>query len=587
MMSRCFFPFLLFFSLLTGSLFSAISYKVEYFGIEDPAVLKTIKATIHLSQLKNTLPESIGALRYRADSDREEILKILQAYGYYEATLQIKIEERHSEPLVAIYVHQGPCYTINSFMLSFTEAPPPCKAVSSLGLQEADPLIAEKVLHAEFTALQQLSFCGYPLASIKDRSIVLDGDTKTADIHLIVDTGPKSYFGPITIKGNAHVRPRYIEEKLKWKEGDPYSREDVENTQKALMDSGLFSSAIISHQDVPSPDGVLPMEIEVAESKHRSVYGGVSYQTYYGPGVTFGWEHRNLNGMGRSVSLRGDLNYRSHSGVLTYLVPNFFKIDQDYVWEAEAMSLNILPYFERSYSLINRFEKRFHKAARVAFGLQGEKLLVRSSVLNGDYWLIEVPIFAGFNMANNLLNPTKGFNAEYKATPSLSVSFHKKAYIMNQFALSHYLPISPSSDFLVLAQQLSGGFFWSGDEQTVPVPKRFFGGSEEDLRGYSYYSVSPLSKHNKPIGGLSALYYTLETRFRFTKNFGLVPFFDMGNVSSKPFLSPSGKWLKSAGLGVRYFSFIGPFRADIGFPLNPRKDIDKNYRILLSIGQTF
>ena len=584
--------FLAAFLALTEMGFSAIPYKVEYIGIEDPIALKTIKASTNLSSLKKTPPESINALRYRADSDIPEIIKILHAHGYYEASVQIKIQEGTSQTTVLVYAHSGPAYSISSFTLSLFQGSKdhclscPGLIPSTLGIQVGDQIFAQDIVNAELKALYQLSLCGYPLAAITDRSIIVDGDLKTASIHFDIDSGPLSHFGPLELKGHSHIRPLYVEERLEWKKGEVYSSQTVEDSQKALMNSGLFSSVLITHQDTPSPDGELPMTIEVSESKHRSVYGGVSYQTYYGPGVTFGWEHRNLNGMGRRLSLRGDLTKRSHSGTATYLVPNFFKIGQDYVWEAQAAYLNILPYSERTYNLTNRFEKTLNKTSRVAFGLEGERLFVSSSVLNGEYWLLEIPVFVAFNHANNLLNPTKGFNLEYKVTPSVSVSFHKKAYLINQFSLAHYLPTSPSH-FLVIAQQVSGGFFFSGDENSIPVPKRFFGGSEEELRGYAYYSVSPLNKENKPIGGRSALYYTFETRFRFTKNFGLVPFFDMGNVAQEKFLTVKGKWLKSAGLGIRYFSFIGPFRLDIGFPLNPRKGIDKNYRVLVSIGQTF
>lgn len=572
--------------------FSIISYKLEYIGIDDPEILKTIKATTHLNTLKKNAPESIYALKYRADSDVQEILKVLHGHGYYEASVEIKIQEDQIHPLVIVYADLGPVYRVSSFTISLFQESKNCKlsypnlSSSSLGIDIGAPISAQKVLNAELKALYQLSLYGYPLAKIEDRSIIADGETKKVSIHLDINTGPTSYFGPLQIKGHSSIKSLYIEQKLEWKENSPYSAQDVENTQKGLMDSGLFSSVLISHQDIPSPDGKLPMEIEVSESKHRSVYGGVSYQTYYGPGVTFGWEHRNLNGMGRHLSLRGDVTKRSHSGIATYLVPNFCKIGQDYVWEAEAMYLNILPYSERSYTLTNRFEKKITKATRVAFGVLGERLFVHSSVLNGEYWLLEVPIFAAFNKSNNLLNPTKGFNIEYKTTPSISVSLRKKAYVVNQFSFAHYIPIT-SSQFLVIAQQISGGFFFSGNERTIPVPKRFFGGSEEELRGYAYYSVSPLTKEGKPIGGRSALYYTFETRFRFTKTLGLVPFFDMGNVSNEKFLAVKGKWLKSTGIGVRYFSFVGPFRLDIGFPLNPRKGIDKNYRVLVSIGQTF
>jgi translocation and assembly module TamA len=72
-----------------------------------------------------------------------------------------------------------------------------------------------------------------------------------------------------------------------------------------------------------------------------------------------------------------------------------------------------------------------------------------------------------------------------------------------------------------------------------------------------------------------------------SKEIGLVPFFDIGNVQLTQYPTIHGKWFKSTGLGLRYFSFMGPFRLDAAFPLNRRKGIDPVYKILVSIGQTF
>ena len=77
------------------------------------------------------------------------------------------------------------------------------------------------------------------------------------------------------------------------------------------------------------------------------------------------------------------------------------------------------------------------------------------------------------------------------------------------------------------------------------LPKRFFGGSEDNLRGYKYYTVSPLDDEGKPIGGRSALFYSIEPRIRVSNSFGLVPFFDMGNVYLESFPTFKGKWRKA------------------------------------------
>ena len=46
------------------------------------------------------------------------------------------------------------------------------------------------------------------------------------------------------------------------------------------------------------------------------------------------------------------------------------------------------------------------------------------------------------------------------------------------------------------------------------------------------------------------------------------------------------QWFKSVGGGFRYFTFFGPLRFDVGFPLNKRK-IDPNFQIYASVGQAF
>lgn len=571
---------------------ASVSYTVQYLGIDDSSVVKTLRSTTQLSTLKKRPPDSINAVRYRAESDIPEILKVLHAYGYYEASVSIQVEEGFEQVLVLVKIDPGPVYKIESFDIQMYEMAPgqetkcaPFK-LKTLGITLGRPMRAVKEVNAELKILELLSQCGYPLASIAKREIIADGETKTVSIKIEVKAGPFSRFGALAIEGNKRVRPLFFQEKLEWKQGESYNSILVQDTQQALIDSGLFSSVIITHGDTLSDKGELPMHIEVAESKHRSINIGVSYQTYYGPGITLGWENRNIAGLGQKLSLQGDVTKRSHTGLATYIFPNFGRIGQDYVWQAQAMHENITPYSERTYNLTNRIERRIGKKIRVSIGGKAERLLVTSSAQNGEYWLLELPLYFAWSGANSLLNPTKGIAFEYTGVPTFNINTAKDIYFSNVFAVSHYLPVNRSHAF-VIAQKVTVGSIFSKDEHLIPLSKRFFGGSEEDLRGYAYQTVSPIADHHKPYGGSSEFFYTLETRFRVSKSVGLVPFFDMGNVYANILPSFKGQWLKSVGIGVRYFSFMGPFRLDVGFPLEKRKDLDKNYRILVSIGQTF
>ena len=61
----------------------------------------------------------------------------------------------------------------------------------------------------------------------------------------------------------------------------------------------------------------------------------------------------------------------------------------------------------------------------------------------------------------------------------------------------------------------------------------------------------------------------------------------MGNIQREQWPTFHGKWRKSVGMGLRYFTFFGPLRLDVAFPLDKIKKSDPNYKIYLSIGQTF
>ena len=40
------------------------------------------------------------------------------------------------------------------------------------------------------------------------------------------------------------------------------------------------------------------------------------------------------------------------------------------------------------------------------------------------------------------------------------------------------------------------------------------------------------------------------------------------------------------GAGIRYFTDFGPLRLDVGFPVKPRKKVDKAFQFILVSGKT-
>ncbi len=76
-------------------------------------------------------------------------------------------------------------------------------------------------------------------------------------------------------------------------------------------------------------------------------------------------------------------------------------------------------------------------------------------------------------------------------------------------------------------------------------------------------------------------------RLRLGESFGVVPFVDGGNVFDSVFPDFEEQLRWAAGLGLRYFTAVGPLRLDVGFPLNGRSDVDDTFQFYVSFGQAF
>ena len=111
-------------------------------------------------------------------------------------------------------------------------------------------------------------------------------------------------------------------------------------------------------------------------------------------------------------------------------------------------------------------------------------------------------------------------------------------------------------------------------------------GGDGSVRGFDRYSIGPLYDPQTNIHyGFYLFNLNLEYRTHFNKKWGGVIFVDMGNLYALRKLISTEVYV-SAGVGVRYFTVIGPLRLDWGIKLNHRSPGDRG-RVYLGIGHMF
>lgn len=569
-----------------------LHYDVRFYGVTDPSLLKALENSSELVLLQDRPPATVNGLHYRAKADIPNLIKVLKAFAYYDSELFYEIEPMANNLQVNLFVEMGPMFRLRSYDVVHGDCTKPLDlnrctfCLEELGLHLGQRADSSAIVRAETAVLNELARCGYPLAYIDKRRVLVDMADAEVDAAVCVQEGPLSKFGPSTLFGLRDVNPRFIERKIAWQEGEVFDLDLVDKTQERLLKTDLFSSVLVSHAEELDEEGELPMKLRLAEAKHRSVSVGFFYATVDGPGGTISWTHRNLRGMGEWLCIDVDGSERFVGGTIHYRKPDFLGYDQTLSLMGEASREQINPYLAFTYGESNYFEWRFDPKRTFSVGLKGEYITVHESANNGSFFLLGLPLTAKYDDSNSPVDPTTGYLISYGATPYQSLQEGSVHFVKQRLTFNFYVPLIKSKK-IVLALHTEFGSIAGAHQEDIPLPKLFLGGSMTDLRGYTFKTVSPLNKRGDPLGGRSAIFATAELRLRITESIGLVPFADFGTVTEQELPQLYAKWYKSVGAGVRYYTFFGPLRFDVGFPLNPRKGLDTWGKVYASIGQCF
>lgn len=594
MFNKFSFTFILSFIILSTIVYAEYeyAYRVEFSGTNDERVLTVLSQESELLRLIDTPPTTAATLQYRIDNDIPVLLKALQSLAYYHATIKPLVDSSTSPVSVRLVVDTGPIFTFASFNVFPDPASPSscaeaCQEITldTLSIEIGSRAYPSTIIEAEEGLIAFLGRRGYPLAKLTNREVFADVANHTIAVNLILNCGPLAFFGDTDFCGCADLLPVFFERKIAWQKGCLYDPKLVQRTFNNLELSGLFSSINITHSEEALEDGSLPMHITVTEAKRRSIGFGLGYATDLGLGVNADWEHRNISGRGDKLSFAANLWQIKQEGSLRYMLPDFLQPRQDLILAMELEHEEVKAFREVSFTISGIIERQLNDKWRVSGGTTYTRLRNTHSDNNRTFTLFKIPIQSFWNNADNLMDPSNGLTLHLKTTPTLQTESPAFFYTTNWLNLTAYKSLG-CDNRVILAGRATLGSIWGAPRNSIPPSERFYAGSDNLLRGYHYLTVSPLNK-NKPIGGRSLMVFSLEARMRIKDPFGLVVFYDVGNVYASPFPRLNHRQLQSAGVGVRYHTPVGPIRLDVAIPFNPRKHLDRGFQVYFSIGQSF
>ena len=580
--NKFFFLLLIFSSLCLEGL----DYQVRFegIGLEAVDILRSVSQTV---LLEKSPPETRMALQRRAQADIPNLLAGLHSLGLYAAEISATVEDNTPKATVVFTINPGRVYPLGDVEVELGSGESnPLEGITprDIGLIVGAPALPQEILEAENKLLEILKERGYLFATI-DKKVIAREATEEISLLFLVQPGPLIKFGPTNLLGLKTVSPDYVLSKIAWREMDPYDPLLLTSTQTALEGTGLFSTIAFEHAKEPSSLGELPFDVILEEACHRTIGAGGSYNTYLGPGVTFNWENRNAFHRGQKLSLKGDIFVILQNGKVEYTIPDFLEPCQRLRVVAEVEKEKTKGFTETFYSSFIHLDRFPTDYLRYSVGFGYKQLFSADSNNNEPFSLLKLPLSAKYTRQDDFLDPTSGGSFLLKAAPTYRFNRSPFFYTTLEGIETLYYPISWPL-FQVFALKLDVGSIIGPRTRTIPPPERFYAGSENTLRGYRYLTVSPLNKDGKPIGGRSLFVFSAEHRIRFSSDFGWTTFYEVGNVYDEAIPRLDQKQLQSWGIGLRYYTPVGPLRADIAFPLN-RRPIDRKFQVYLSIGQAF
>lgn len=542
--------------------------------------------------------ETAAMVQARAHEDEKLATRLFYSQGYYDATALASLDQAGDGTLKAVIsVTPGKRYKIGAIVVTADPTVPPTLIRDSLPLKTGDYIIATDVEGAEANVALKLPENGYAFAKVGERDILLDAATVTGDYTLPVDVGPRGTFRKITTSGEKQAfGADHMEVIKRYKPGQIYDSRKVDDLRKALVATGLFSTVGVDpvRTGEVAPDGTeyVDLNVEQEAGPPRTLAGEAGYGTGQGFRAEGTWTHRNLF-PAEGALIGGVIAGTQEQGVSgTFRRSNAGKRDKTFqtgitlnhqnydAYEAFTAGLNI--GWSRASTPI--FQKRWTYSYGGEILLTNEQVVINPATADKTrrtYFIGGLPVQIGYDRSNDLLNPTKGFRATLRAEPEGSLQGNFSPYLRASFDLTGYYPVS---DSLVIAGRAKVGTITGVSRDDVAPSRRIYAGGGGSVRGYGYQELGPKDANNDPIGGRSVNEFAVESRYRFG-NYGVVAFVDAGQVyeSSMPKFSDMRY---GVGLGGRFYTNFGPFRADIAMPIN-RQPGESKFSIYIGIGQAF
>jgi outer membrane protein insertion porin family len=548
----------------------------------------------------------------KAEMDQFAVDSLYHVNGFLDAECKIEgVEKEKHRVMVEVSLSEGVQTKLSNISLNggLPEFEEKVKKEIKI-LKIGDPLNRVKLNEVAFNIKTVYANNGYPYANIQ-MLVTPSEDKSQAEVTFKINEDKKVYFGEVSYKGLKRTKENVAKRELTIRKGEVYSRAKIIDSEQRLFSTGLFNyvtlDALQAQEKPQNPDFIL----RAVEKKPS--YVGVkaelaqNQQNYQTLDFTGEWGNRNLAGTSRKIGLSAYYSYKilpkierlSNRFTVGYVEPWFLGtrtvLNLDLYYEPGVKSA-VQKYRIESYGGDINFSWEYKKYTKIWLTHNNEQVNIynippeeletykrekginvrRKIILSGEK-----------DTRDNIFIPIKGSFTQVSTEFVGGFLGGDNNFFKLVLSWSRYNHLGKRNILNALATRLEFGYVDGlKHNDYVPTLDRFYMGGASTVRGYVENSMGPKDESGTPLGGKILLLGNLEYRRVLFWKFGYTIFTDAGNIWSDAKYIKTKDIKLTAGVGIQFFTPVGPLRLDYGRQL-PIKKSPQTGRFHLSILYAF
>lgn len=538
--------------------------------------VENIRSMLSLTPLEGKEVASLSRLRYLYAQADNEIHKALQPFGLYRPKISSQFVEENDRWLARFKIEPGELLPIGFLDIQLKGEALQDDAFNAVllssTLRTGSPLVHSAYEEIKKQLRSLAAERGYYQGAFTEHRVEVDLLSYQARITLHYDSGPRFRIGDIVFT-DSPLADDFLMRYVPFKRGDPVQSKNLLNLQGALVDSDYFQQVEVRPLWDKATEASVPIEVMLNAHKRTQYTAGFGYGTDTGARTTLGMTRRWVNKRGHQFNTQLRASEIRSNLAAEYVIPGL-KPQQD------RYALNLSLNEEHSDNVDNSnlyvggsWQKQQGRWRQVAaLGWQQEEFTIGDETTLSTFLIPRISLSTV--STQNRLNVDNGYRLSLQALGGSDRLLSDTSFIQLQFGAKGVYSFAPKWRLL---GRLDVGATWVDDFDKLPVSQRFFAGGDSSVRGYEYQSLSPEDADGDIMGGQNLLVGSLEIDYRIKGNWGVAAFIDSGSA----FKDIRANLSTGVGVGLRWFSPIGPVRIDIAVPQSGDQD---DVRLHLNLG---